>query len=256
MQIFVRLPGARFVVLVAVLFILLSWTTYAQQKQLPPLPEKLFQWDTKEPYADSFISDGVPIGIIRNAGVTIAVSGYDGKDYLFCEITVLNETDKRVNVFPRDFYLTFKDKNGKFGYVYPLPPEKIAKKYLSRAKWGNFFRTFAAGMATTTTQSVGSGTAYVYGSSGSATGVYSGTATTTSPNLAAQRNAAVANDRAVEAANAKGQSVILNSLKANTVFPKTYVSGLVHFERKKFSVGILYIIIDGTAYSFPFGAIK
>ena len=98
-------------------------------------------------------------------------------------------------------------------------------------------------MATTTSRS-------------SVAGTYRGTITTTSPNLAAQRNAAVANQRATDEAKAKADIVISDALLANTVFPKTYLSGMVYFERKKFETAFISMIIDGTAYSFGFNYAK
>jgi hypothetical protein len=106
-----------------------------------------------------------------------------------------------------------------------------------------FFRSFAAGMATTTSNST-------------VIGDFNGTITTTSPNVAAQRNAALANQRAADQAKQKADTIILDALLANTVFPKKYISGMVYFERKKFKAAFLNMIIDGTAYSFGFNGSK
>ena len=196
-------------------------------------------------------------GIIKNNGVIIAVSGYDAKDHLVCEVSVVNQTDRRINVLPNDFYLTFRDKRGKFGYEFPLPAEKLPKKYQSRAKRGNFFRAFAAGMATTTYETSEAGTFNVSGSNGaSATGIYNGTSRTTVPSVSATRNAAEANRRVTGAANEKGAALINASLRANTLFPKTYMSGMVYFERKKSQVSILYVMVDGIGYLFNFNSLK
>ncbi len=98
--------------------------------------------------------------------MTAALSGYDLKDHLVCELFVLNQTDDPVNVIPTDFYLTYKDKDKKFQYEFPVPPEKLANKYRSRAKWENFLRAFAEGMATTTSQTYESGSVNFYGRNG------------------------------------------------------------------------------------------
>lgn len=158
------------------------------------------------------------------------------------------------------FFITYWDEKNKFGYNYSLPPEKIAKKLQSRAKWGNFFRSFAAGMSQTTATSQTSDNVSVYGSGGVTNGTYNSTTTTTGPDAAASRAAAKRNSeataRAVAGAAAGAAGVMEAALKANTVFPKTYVSGLVYFPRKKTQANILYLIIDGTAYTFLFGPTK
>lgn len=234
------------------ILLILASAAGAQERPLPPMPAKVLDWKATAPYADQFISDGDTIRLIRQDGVTVAIFGYTSGDYLIAEVTVANGTESRATVKPEDFFITYWDEKKKFGYVYSLPPEKIANKLRSRAKWGNFFRSFAAGMAQTTTTETGS--VSVYGTGGSASGTYSGT--TTSPDRAGQARAAEANRRTSVAADARAADIISSALKANTVFPKTYVSGLVYFPRKKFQLGVLYLIIDGTGYTFAFGPSK
>lgn len=234
--------------------LILSSPALAQQRELPPYPSRELSWKKGAAFADEFISDGATIRLIGDGGVTVAVFGFFEGDYVVAEVTVANETDRRVTVKPDDFFLIYWDKANKMGHTFSLPPAKVANKARGRAKWGNFFRAFAAGMAQTTSASNGSGSVSATGPGGSAYGTYSGTATTTSPDRAAQRRAADANQAATEAARAAADQVLSDALWANTVFPKTYVSGLVYFERKKFELSGLYVVIDGTAYTFAFGA--
>ena len=135
---------------------------------------------------------------------------------------MLNQTDSRINVIPADFYLTYHDKDQRFHYEFSVPPEKLANKYRSRAKWRNFFRAFAAEMTTTTSQTYESGTVDVYGRNGSATGVYSGTTTTTTTDAATQRRAAQAKERANAIANQKSEMVLSEALRANTISQVVY----------------------------------
>jgi hypothetical protein len=200
-------------------------------------------WQEGEAFADSFLAEGTTIRIIRNDGLTVATVCYDYREYLACEVSVVNETQRRIDVVPENYFMAGTYENGKADYVYSLPPTKLAKKYESRGKWGMFFRSFAAGMARTTSTST-------------VTGDLNGTITTTSPNLAAQRNAAIANQRARDQAKRKADTIILDALLANTVFSKNYISGMVYFERKKFKTAFLSMIIDGTAYSFGFNGSK
>jgi len=234
-------------------FLLLSSPVLAQKRELPPYPARELSWKKSATFADEFITDGATIRLIRDDGITVAVFGFLEGDYIVAEITVANETDRRVTVKPEDFFLIYWDKSNKMGHQFSLPPAKVANKAKGRAKWGNFFRSFAAGMATTTTQTRESGSATIYGNGGVASGTYNGTGTTTSPDVAAQRRVAQANRDATGAAHNAAEQVLSDALWANTVFQKTYVSGLVYFERKKFEQSALYVVIDGTAYTFAFG---
>jgi hypothetical protein len=216
---------------------------YSQKRALPDMPAKRLVWQEGQEFADSFYSEGVMVRVIKNSGVIVAVVCYDYRDHLACEVTVLNGADRRIDVLPENFFMVGTYENGEADYVFSLPPTKLAKKYESRAKWGNFFRAFAAGMATTTSTS-------------RVTGDVRGTITTTSPNVPAQRDAAAANREALDEAKAKGDSIILYSLMAHTVFPNKHISGMVYFQRKKFHTAFLNMIIDGTAYSFGFNRPK
>lgn len=229
----------RLTLLLALILFITVVPAYSQKRALPDMPTKRFTWQESEPYADSFLSDGATIRVIRNGGLTVAVVCYDYRQYLACEVSVLNDTDKRIDVIPENFFLAGVYDKGKADYVYSLPPTKLAKKIEGRVKWGNFFRTFAAGMATTTSTST-------------VTGDLDGTIKTTAPNLAAQRNAAIANQQAADSARQKAGWIIQDALLANTIFPKRHLSGMVYFERKKFETAFFNMIIDGTAYSFGF----
>jgi hypothetical protein len=229
----------RFFFLAVLTLLVTALPVVSQKRALPAMPQERLIWKPEEKYADSFLSEGVLIRIIRNKGLAVAISCYDFRSYVACEVSVLNETEKRVDVLPENFFLAGYDKD-KFDYTFSLPATKLAQRYESRARWGNFFRAFAAGMATTT-------------SSSAVSGDINGTITTTSPNIAAQRNAAIANQRAMENAKREGDTILLDALLANTVFPQQHISGVVYFEHKKFRTGaFVNMIIDGTGYSFGF----
>ncbi len=233
----------RLTLLLALISSLSTPPAYSQKRGLPDMPAKRFTWQEGQPYADSFLSEGATIRVIRNNGLTVAAVCYDYRSYLACEVSVLNSTEKRVDVIPENFFLAGTYDNGKTDYVYSLSPKKLATKIEGRVKWGSFFRTFAAGMATTASTST-------------VTGDVNGTITTTSPNLAAQRNAAIANQQAADKASQQAGWIIQDALLANTVFPKRYLSGMVYFERKKFETAFFSMIIDGTGYSFGFNRPK
>ena len=174
--------------------------------------------------------------------------------YEVAEVIVANGTDHRVTVKPEDFFLTYQDGPKKMGYEFSLPPSKVAGKIRGRVRWANFFRAFAAGMSQTTTTSQTAGSVSVYGPGGTASGTYNAATTTTQPNRAALARAAEANNAATASANADAEKVLSQAFWANTLFPKTYTSGLVYFERKKFEKGLLYVMVDDTAYTFGIGS--
>ncbi|MDQ3918111.1 MAG: hypothetical protein M3348_06500 [Acidobacteriota bacterium] len=227
-----------------------------QKRPLPPVPDRTLHWEKGQPFADEVLSDGVPIRVINDGDVTIANAYFDHGDYFVMEVTVVNRSAQRFDVHPEDFLIGYRQKDGRQDYVYSLPPEKIASKIESRARWGTAFRSMLAGMATTTTQTYESGSVNAVGPGGYATGTYGGTTATTKPNAATQRRAAEANRAAAQDAEARAQSVIASSMRANTLFPQSYVAGRVYFERKKFEHGNLVMIINGTAYTFALAGVE
>lgn len=221
----------------------------AQKRELPAAPAKAVHWTREDPRCDEFLSDGDRIRVIRDGALAVAAVGYNAGGYTVVEVTVVNSADTRVDVIPEDFFLTYQDDKGRFGYEYSLPPEKVASKFKSRAKWGNFLRSFAAGMTQTTTEEAGS--LYIRGPQGQvATGTYSGA--TTRPNAQAQADVRGRNARASQEAGEKSAQLMGAALKANTLFPKTYTFGLVYFERSKYRAANLNMIIGGALYSFSF----
>jgi hypothetical protein len=65
-----------------------------------------------------------------------------------------------------------------------------------------------------------------------------------------------ANRRAMADAADRAEAVMSAAMRANTVMPQSYVSGLVYFPRKKSKRMLLIIIIDDVAYSFGFSGFK
>lgn len=235
--------------LALVLLLAIAAPGAAQRRALPTPPEKSVHWATDDSRCEVFLSDGDYIRFIRDGDLTVAAVGYDSGGYTVVEVTVGNASAERVDVIPGDFFLTYQNDQGKFGYEYSLPPEKVASKITGRAKWGNFFRSFVAGMARTTTEE--SGSLYIRGPNGeTATGTYSGAMTR--PDARAQEAARERNAQASRNAAEKSAQLLDAALKANTLLPKTYVSGLVYFERSKYKVANLNMIIGGTLYSFTF----
>lgn len=232
------------------LILLLLLYSFTQSQQL----SKTIEWQPTGEKFDRIVSDGRPIRIIKNESLIIAVYLNDDSDYYIAEVTVFNDSAERFDLDPMTFAVLLRDKKGKEIYLAPIPPSKIAGKYKSRAKWGTFFRSLS--LSTTTSQSNERGNVAVYNNGQMATGTYSSTTTTTAPNVVARQAANEANRRAFEDAAVNAEIIMSTSMKANTVFPQTYISGLVYFPRKKFTEGALFININHVDYVFRFAPAK
>lgn len=217
------------------------------------------EWKTTDPRCDQIFIDGEDIRIIRDNNFVIMVSGVRDKDFVAFDVSVFNESDRRIVVDPANSaFVTWKNRQQQLGdIVKRLEPEKIASKYRTRTAWANALRAFGAGMATnqTTTYGTASGNATVNDRSGYAGSVYySGTTTTTTttPNYEVRRQVAQRNAEANAEASSKGNFVLQTALRANTLFPKGDVRGTVFYERKKAEVGSFVILVDNVRYVFGF----
>jgi hypothetical protein len=176
--------------------------------------------------------------------------------YFRADVFVLNLGTRPVDVLPSNFVLTElapKSKVLKF-----VDGDKLVRSEERRLAWGNALTSMGGNMARqqTTTNTYSSGTVRANGSDGSsATGSYTGTATTTtsSPDYAAQARAAqtikMRNEAFASFANATGRTM----LRANTAPTNQSVQGFVLFERDKKAKSImLSCIVGNTVYQFPF----
>ncbi|MCX6930795.1 MAG: hypothetical protein NT154_47470, partial [Verrucomicrobia bacterium] len=136
------------------------------------------------------------------------------------QIVIVNGTQSRLDVVPDLFSVTIMKPKQRT--LRREEPEKLAKSIRRRAAWQAVGASMG-GMATkqTTSQSQTNGTVSVYGSGGSATGVYSGTTTTTQtePDYEARRQAAenVSNIRTQRDEALAGIESV--ALRANTLMP-------------------------------------
>jgi hypothetical protein len=217
------------------------------------------QWSKSDPRCDEIYSEGQLIRTIRANGLFISVIGGHYDNYFVADVFVGNDSDRRVNVLPeKTFFVMWKKAGDKQPSVLnSISPEKVAARAKNKSEWGSFFRSLAAGMASTTTRSTAntSGTVSVTGSGGMATGIYTEdtTTTTTGPNDAAPRRAAERNAEARENAKAKGDLFRAYALDATTLFPSQQIRGAVYFDKKSFNVSLFAIEIDGVSYNFAFG---
>jgi len=172
-------------------------------------------------------------------------------------IVVVGDIFEPVNVLPSsNFVLTEIAPNAKL--LKYVDGNKLVRSEERRLAWGNAMTAMSGNMARqqSTTTAYSSGTVHASGSDGTyANGTYNGTttATTSSPDYAAQAraNETIRQRNAAFASFANSATRAL--LRANTVLPNQSVQGFMLFERdKKAKVVMLSCIVGDTIYQFPF----
>jgi hypothetical protein len=246
---------ALYLVLTLTALVIANLPILAQdQPSTPKIPT--IAWKENDPNCDLIAVDGARYRIIKRNGLFIAFEFIEANGVYVAAVYVSNRSNDRVMVDPESSFLAiWKDiKKAPYETITPTPPEKIAGKIASRARWANAFRTLGAGMATTqtTTTSSANGSVMATGSGGSAIGTYagSGSSTTTSPDLEARRQAEKQNAETTAQAQNQAANVMSAALKANTLFPKGDVSGEIYFQKKKFEAGFFVFKIGDAFYQF------
>ena len=189
--------------------------------------------------------------------ISIVVVGDVFGKYLRADIFVLNKGTEPVNVLPSsNFVLTeIAPKAKLLKYV---DGDKLVRSEERRLAWGNAMTAMSGSMARqqSTTTAYSSGTVHANGSDGTyANGTYSGTttATTSTPDYAAQARANETIRQRNAAFASFANSATRTLLRANTVLPNQSVQGFMLFERdKKARVVMLSCIVGDTIYQFPF----
>lgn len=202
--------------------------------------DKTVRWQPNSDYSDSVISDGKEIKIITKNGISIAATLIEKRGWIpHAFITFENNTNNRILLDPALWTLNV---------ITPKPqtlttkePEKLDASLENRAKWAAAIDDAGAAFSTKQT------TATVTDSNGATS-----TATITEPDKQAQKEAATRGRAQQEHAGSVADYVRSSSLKVNTVFPKTQVSGIVWFENKKYKDVVLTIVIGDVIYEFPF----
>jgi len=240
-----------------VLFALAS-ISLAQAPADKPAP-KVLLCDENAGCGHQFI-EGQKFKILTSDGLTVIVSMAITEKYTRADVSVFNGGTASVDVMPTSFQLEeVTPKPKPLAYV---DAAKIIKSAQRRVAWGNALTAMGGSMArqqsTTTTNS--NGTVNASGSDGTmATGVYSGTSTSTtsSPDYAAQARANEAiRQRNAALASMSGQ-LSSEAFKANTVLPNQTVRGIVLFEKDKKTQSIMFSLpIGATVYKFPFTWVK
>ena len=211
---------------------------------------------------DHWVANDATIQIIQINNMTVTVIIGDDGDYILADTYVTNKSDERILVDPYQsvlFAWKTEDLSKAPERFQPITGEEIASKLRRRAMWVNILDSVLTSFArnTTTVTSNTSGNASVYGSgyggSFTATGSYSGTTMTTisTPDLLARiQSQARIRDRDENAQN-RGSYYMNSAMKANTVFPKDSVSGLIYFKRKKAPAAVFTIRVDDLLFDFP-----
>lgn len=242
-------------VIVSVLIVLATYVPAISQVEpiRPPLTSREYTWTDHGGSSDKIVSDGRLIRIIHAEGLSVAAAARPTEDGLMYEIYVFNATGHRILLDPTGFYVAYSDE-GRIKWEHPLSPDAIAAKHESGAEWGNFFRSFAAGMAKqrSTTQTMGSGNVSVMSNDGVASGMYTATSTsmTIEPNTQAQQNAATANRNASAQAAERAMVIRNTALRPNTVLPDESLLGYVYFKRQKADIVVVNIVVEDINFMF------
>lgn len=191
---------------------------------------------------DTFIIDGSIVRSITYQGISIASKVFDNKENIVGDFYIYNGSGNRVLALSKPSTITLYRSKEEFinrkDYLisaFATPPEKIVDKIENRVIWANALNQFGANMQTQQAQINANGK----------------TATLTMPNIPAQQNAAIENNRRTASAIDKSASILSTALRQNTVFNQTSLSGLVYFKRhKKASFGIVFISVDDKDFAF------
>ncbi|HEY4356264.1 MAG TPA: hypothetical protein VGN16_10990 [Acidobacteriaceae bacterium] len=195
---------------------------------------------------------------VDNISAFVSMGAYD--KYIWADVTVFNGSPAPVDVLPTNFGLEeISPKEKPLAYV---DADQALRSKLRRLAWGNAFTAMGGSMARqqTTTTTNSNGTISATASDGSsATGTYRGssTATTSTPDYAAQARANEIIQQRNNTAAMLSEKVSQDALRANTVMPNGNVHGFVLFARDKKAQGMkLSIRVGDTVYQFPFAFIK
>src|SRR5262249_6742329 len=131
---------------------------------------------------DQMYVQGQSIRIIEGKQIYVSsIAGYY-ENYYVADMFIANKGDDRVDALPENgLFIAWANGNDTPVVNRPVPPEKIAAKISSRAKWATFFGSLAAAFATQTVNvdSTTNGRITAVGPGGVASGVYSETSTST-----------------------------------------------------------------------------
>jgi hypothetical protein len=193
---------------------------------------------------------------LASGKIAVLVSLVEVGKYIRADIFVANDSSGNVDVLPSNFVMT---------EVLPKPKplkwvdtDKLIRSAARSVAFGNALTAMGGSMqrrrSTTTTTS--NGTVNASGPDGTyANGTYRGssTSTTSSPNYAAQAQAAEAIQARNETFSSLADFAYRTALRSNTVMPTEHIRGYMLFERdKKEKTIMLNGIVGDTIYQFPF----
>lgn len=201
--------------------------------------------------------DGFEYTILPYGGVQVVVSLTDNGSHLVALVTVRN-TDNRFSpvVDPAKVQIIGFDKNDKAVFLAPIPPQKIASKFVNRAAWASALNSLSASLAKTrtTSSSMVNGNLMITGTAGTSSVMVTGTETTstTQQDRGAVARADEQNQGWMAGARANAQEVMDTALRANTIFPGKSISGFVYFERKKLKKVVVEVTVGKISFDFPY----
>lgn len=221
---------------------LITASVFAQKTEIPAEKSKIptIRWQSGAANSDSIFLDGQELKTIYSERLSISATLIEKKGYIpHAYLIIENISDERILIDPSKWILNAITPKPK--PMASKDPDKLADSLENRGKWAAAINSATASMATKET------TATVQNPNGTTT-----TATITERDTDAANRAARENASRQESLNSVADNVRQKSIRVNTLFPKSSISGIVWFEDKKYKEAVLVIVIDGTAYEFPF----
>jgi hypothetical protein len=215
-----------------------------QEKSAAPVTKPdwpTFPWIAGNPACDSALYQGREVKSIYYKGTNIIVLFDDTGDYLAFLVHVTNQTPNRLVVNPASAFVKIDEPVQTHSILLSIPPDKVAKSLEHQGRWRSIFGAFLGGMATRTST----------GTITDAAGNQS-TVTLSEPDVAAQRDTQRAIRERADRNEASANIIREIGLKANTVFPNTYLVGWIFFEKKKFASLTVNVFTGAAMYQFPF----
>lgn len=220
-------------------------------------PPTIIRWTANESNSDSFFVQGLQVKSLEADGIEVRAAVSEAGGYLRVDLSVVNGTSARIDLLPRksDLFIT-KPKPREVAYK---TPEQLSNSIRHRATWATILIAIgSARTKTITSNTYESGSIGLSGPGGSASGYYSGSATTytTVPDESARIEGQAHMAAVAKKESAQLQAVEDIAVRANTLFPGQRITGALFFElEKKHDVVLFTLPLGDHIFQFAFDAV-
>jgi hypothetical protein len=230
----------------ALLLLVLSFAAYGQQ---------VITWNRTMGH---YYQEGRLYFKAASPSAMVVVTAVDTGQYIVFGVGVSNLSEKPLDVLPGSFRLSLRRPKTKA--LENVPPERVIGSINRAMAWSRLGSGLSSATATRqeTTTSNTSGNVQIYGSSGNASGTYSGTTTSTRQVPDEQRRQQIWEEQRKREQRAAddARAVAVNTLRDNTISPGQSFKGVVFFKRdgscrSREGCGVLLEVpLNGTIFEF------